>query len=68
MVAGLAGPTASSRPPDEPYDLGFHVIVVGDAINNPDAQGHEHGVTRVFPTLGQVCTTDELVRLLPGAP
>ena len=68
VVVGLATTSGVESTARQAYDLGFHVLVVGDAINNPDAQEHEHSVTRVFSTLGQVCTTDEVMRLLPGAP
>lgn len=48
------------------YDLGYHVVIVGDAINNLQAEGHEHSMARVFPALAQVCSTDEILTLLSG--
>ena len=39
VVVGLAMTYGVESTARQAYDLGFHVIVVGDAINNPDAQG-----------------------------
>jgi nicotinamidase-related amidase len=64
VLVGLATIYGIESTARQAYDLGYHVVIVGDAINNPRAEGHEHSMTRVFPALAQVCTTDEILTRL----
>jgi nicotinamidase-related amidase len=42
-------------------DHGYHVVVVTDAVADPDPESHRHTVERVFPKLGETATTAEVV-------
>ena len=46
------------------HELGFNVALVTDAMadGNPDA--HANSMGRIFPRLGELATTDEVVKLL----
>ena len=68
VLVGLATSYGIESTARQGYDLGYHVVIVGDAINNPQAEGHEHSMTRVFPVLAQVTITDDVLALLPAAP
>jgi nicotinamidase-related amidase len=68
VLVGLATSYGVESTARQAYDLGYSVVVVTDAINNPDAAGHAHSLTRVLPALAQLCTTDELMALLPRLP
>ena len=46
------------------YDRGYHVTIAADAITDPTPEGHQRGLERVFPALGQVGTTAEIIALL----
>jgi len=46
------------------YDLGYSVSVVEDAITDRSADSHAASTTRVFPALGEVGTTAELLSAL----
>lgn len=64
VIVGLAttfGVESSAR---AAADLGLDVIVVADAVSDPDLTGHERTLTHVVPALGRVTTTSELAALL----
>lgn len=46
------------------YELGYHVVLAADAMTSGDAQAHENTVHRIFPRLGEVGTTDDVLKLL----
>jgi nicotinamidase-related amidase len=46
------------------YELGYHVVLATDAMTSGDAEAHENTVRRIFPRLGQVGTTDDVLKLL----
>jgi nicotinamidase-related amidase len=45
-------------------ELGYNVTFASDAITDMDAATHEHVMTKVFPRLGEVDSTEALVALL----
>lgn len=46
------------------YDLGYHVVLVVDAMTDRDADAHRHSIEKIFPRLGETGTTDDVLRLL----
>ena len=48
-------------------DRGYHVTIAADATTDPTPEGHGNSLDRVFPTLGQVGTTAEIIALLPAS-
>lgn len=46
------------------HDHGYHVALVVDAMTDMDPVSHQHSVERIFPRLGEVTTTDEVLALL----
>ena len=68
VVVGLATGFGVESTARQAYDLGYDVVIVADAVNNPDAAGHTHSIERVFPALGLVTTTDAVLAGLPAAP
>ena len=51
--------TASSA-----YDAGYNVVLVVDAMTDRDADAHEYRVAKVFPRLGEVETTEGVLKML----
>lgn len=49
------------------YDLGYNVVLVVDAMMDRDADAHLHSVDKIFPRLGEVATTDDVLKLLKEA-
>jgi nicotinamidase-related amidase len=49
------------------YERAYNVTFASDAISDMDAATHEHVMTKVFPRLGEIDTTDALLALLGRA-
>lgn len=64
MLAGLATSYGIESTARQAYDLGYNVVIVTDAINIPQRESHDNSITRVFPALGQLANTDEILALL----
>jgi nicotinamidase-related amidase len=46
------------------YDWGYNVIFVSDAITDRDAANHRHSFEKIFPRLGQIDTTETVLKKL----
>ena len=46
------------------YELGYHVVLTTDTMTSGDAEAHENTVHRIVPRLGEVGTTDDVLKLL----
>ncbi len=64
VIVGLATTFGVESTARAAADLGFSVVVVSDAVSDPDPAGHERSLTRVIPALGRVRTTTEVVAAL----
>jgi nicotinamidase-related amidase len=62
-VATSSGVEATAR---AGYDHGYNVVAVGDAISDRHRGAHDHAVAVQLPKIGEVTTTDELLRRLGG--
>jgi nicotinamidase-related amidase len=60
-VATQAGVESTAR---SAHELGYHVVLVTDAMTARDAVDHDHAVERIFPRLGETGTTDEVLEVL----
>lgn len=49
------------------HELGYHVVVVADAVTDPDADAHQNSLTRVFPKIAETTTTAEVLAMLASA-
>lgn len=61
IIVGLATTYGVESTARAAADLGFDVIVVADAVSDPDPVGHERTLTRVLPALGRVATTQDIL-------
>ncbi|HEY4008867.1 MAG TPA: isochorismatase family protein [Acidobacteriaceae bacterium] len=48
------------------YDLGYNVVFVVDAMTDRDPEIHRHCVTKAFPKLGEMETTEGVLQVLRG--
>jgi nicotinamidase-related amidase len=48
------------------HDLGYHVVLVTDAMADTDEASHAHSVEAIFPKIGETTTTDEALTALAG--
>jgi nicotinamidase-related amidase len=60
-VATTAGVESTAR---SAYDLGYNVTLVVDAMTDRDADAHLHAVEKIFPRLGEIAKTEEVLKLL----
>jgi nicotinamidase-related amidase len=63
-LAGIAtnfGVESTARWADE---LGYRLLLVEDAMAGLEADAHAFAITRIFPSLGTVCSTDEVLGAL----
>jgi nicotinamidase-related amidase len=63
-VATSAGVESTAR---AAYEHGYHVVLASDAMSDRSAEMHDHSVERVFPRLGEVGTTAEILALLTAS-
>jgi nicotinamidase-related amidase len=46
------------------HDYGYNVVFVSDAMTDRDADAHRHCIEKIFPRLGETCTTQAAINLL----
>jgi nicotinamidase-related amidase len=64
VLTGVATSIGVESTARSAYDLGYHVVLVTDAMTDRDAEAHRHTVEKIFPPLGESGTTGEVLRLL----
>jgi nicotinamidase-related amidase len=62
-IATEAGVESTAR---DGYERGYEMIFAEDAMTGQTAESHINSTTRIFPRLGRVRTTDEIVAALAG--
>jgi len=60
-ISTTMGVEASAR---TAYDYGYNVVFVEDAMADMSGENHEHAFEAIFPRIGQVTTTDEVLALI----
>lgn len=46
------------------FEHGYHIVLAADATTDTVEESHRHAVERIFPRIGQVRTTDEILAAL----
>jgi nicotinamidase-related amidase len=64
FVAGIATSFGVESTARSAYDLGYHVVLVSDAMTDMDIVAHNHAIEKVFPRLGQVDTAHNIIEKL----
>ncbi|MCW2497467.1 isochorismatase family protein [Jatrophihabitans sp.] len=49
------------------YEHGYHVVLAVDAMTDAEPQVHANSVERIFPKLGEVTTSAEVLRVLAAS-
>lgn len=65
VLAGVATSIGVDTTARGAYERGYNVTFATDAMTDLDAAAHEHGVAKMFPRMGEVDTTDEILRHVP---
>ncbi|MEV6018184.1 MULTISPECIES: isochorismatase family protein [unclassified Streptomyces] len=64
VLAGISTSSGVESTARSASDHGYHVVLVTDAMSDPDADSHRHSVERVFPKLGETATTAEVIDMV----
>jgi nicotinamidase-related amidase len=64
FLAGVATSIGVESTARSAYDLGYNVVLVSDAMTDRDADSHRHCVEKMFPRIGEVDTTANILRAL----
>ncbi|MFJ4714033.1 isochorismatase family protein [Streptomyces sp. NPDC088785] len=64
VLAGVATGSGVESTARSAVDHGYHVVLATDAMDDPDAEIHDHSVRRVFPKLGETATTQEIIDMV----
>jgi|SRR5579859_2248392 len=64
VIAGVTTSVGVESTARHAYDLGLNVTLAVDAMTDTSALAHANSITRIFPRLGEVGSTTEVVDLL----
>jgi nicotinamidase-related amidase len=64
VMAGVATSIGVDTTARAAYERGYNITFASDAITDLDPVAHEFVITKIFPRMGEVDTTDALVALL----
>jgi nicotinamidase-related amidase len=64
VIAGISTSIGVESTARQAYEFGFNVTLAVDAMTDLRAEAHANSVTRIFPRLGEIGTTQEIIALL----
>jgi nicotinamidase-related amidase len=62
FLAGISTTRGVESTARSAYELGYNVVLVTDAMTDRNAEAHRGSVANVFPSLGEISTTDEVLK------
>jgi nicotinamidase-related amidase len=68
VITGVATSIGVESTARQAHELGFNVALATDAMSDSSADAHFSSVTRIFPRLGEVGTSQEIIDLLEQPP
>ncbi|MBZ6078673.1 isochorismatase family protein [Microvirga puerhi] len=66
VITGIATSSGVEATARQAYEVGFNVALATDAMIDRRKEAHDYSIANVFPRLGEIGTTDEIVALLSG--
>lgn len=64
VVVGIATSMGVESTARQGYELGYNVVLIEDAMTDKSLVNHKNSVECIFPMLGEIGTTQELLSLL----
>jgi nicotinamidase-related amidase len=64
VIIGVATSSGVESTARQAHELGFHVVLVTDAMTDTDADAHHNSVARIFPKMSETGTTQQLLGLI----
>ncbi len=68
MLGGVSTSIGVESTARSAYDLGYNVVLVTDTMADLNPDAHANSIERIFPRLGELCTTAELLAALEQEP
>jgi nicotinamidase-related amidase len=66
VLAGIATSMGVESTARSAWENGYSLIFAEDAITDVDAASHRHTFTKIFPHLGEISTTEQIIDTLKG--
>ena len=67
VLAGIATSMGVESTARQAFEHGYNVTIAVDAVTDLNADAHARSLDWIFPMLGELGTTDEILSLLPAA-
>jgi nicotinamidase-related amidase len=64
FIAGISTSMGVEATARSAYDLGYNVVLVADAMTDRDADSHRHSMEKIFPRLGEIETTENILKAM----
>lgn len=64
VLAGIATSFGVESTARFAHELGYNVVLITDAMTDRDPDAHQRALEKIFPRLGELATTDELLAAL----
>jgi nicotinamidase-related amidase len=64
VLAGISTSIGVESTARHGRELGYEIAIARDAVTDMSREAHENSLQRIFPRLGQVDTTDAIVRAI----
>jgi nicotinamidase-related amidase len=66
VLAGISTSIGVDTTARDAHARAYNVTFASDAMTDADAQAHEFSLKKIFPRLGEIDSTDAILRLLPS--
>jgi len=66
VLCGIATEFGVESTARDAYELGFEQVFAGDAMTGLSAESHTNAIERIFPRIGRVRSTDQIIAALLG--
>jgi nicotinamidase-related amidase len=64
ILCGIATEFGVESTARDAYERGYHLVFAADAMTGTSAESHTNSVERIFPRMGRVRTTEEILAAL----
>jgi nicotinamidase-related amidase len=64
VLAGFATSAGVESTARAAHEHGYNVVLVTDAMTDPDRAAHNHSIEKIFPQVGETTTTSEIIGML----
>jgi nicotinamidase-related amidase len=66
VLAGISTSIGVESTARSAWEHSYNLIFAEDAITDVDAGSHTHTFTNIFPQLGEIATTEQIIDILKG--